>query len=36
MHEVLFIKDADRSRALAEVAKDLFLSLGLVSTKRAK
>jgi hypothetical protein len=33
MHEVLFIKDADRSRALAEVAKDVFLRLGLVSAE---
>lgn len=33
MHEVLFIKDAGRSRALAEVAKDVFLRLGLASTE---
>lgn len=33
MHEVLFINDVDRSRALAEVAKDVFLCLGLVSTE---
>jgi hypothetical protein len=33
MHEVLFIKYADRSRALAEVARDVFLLLDLVSTE---
>ena len=33
MHEVLFIKDAGGSRPLVDVAKDVFLSLGLVSTE---
>lgn len=33
MHEVLFIKDVDRSRALAEVANDVFRRLGLASTE---
>jgi hypothetical protein len=33
MHEVLFIKDAGRSKPLVDVAKDVFLSLGLVSTE---
>jgi hypothetical protein len=33
MYEVLFIKDAGRSRPLVDVAKDVSLSLGLVSTQ---
>jgi hypothetical protein len=33
MRDVLFINDGGRSRALVDVASDVFLSLGIVSTE---